>query len=73
MTDVREQNRAALDAVRIRRDALFDSILDLEGTLGARASDRVTAWAAGVMICSSSFLPAAPPTVFRKSSIAFTR
>ncbi len=48
MTDVREQNRAALDAVRVRRDTLFDSILDLEAALAAPASDRVAAWAADV-------------------------
>ena len=48
MIDVREQNRAALDAVRVRRDLLFETILELESALGAPASDRVAAWATEV-------------------------
>jgi hypothetical protein len=45
MTDVREQNRAALAAVRVRRDALMDAILDLEQSLAAPATERTRAWA----------------------------
>jgi hypothetical protein len=48
MPDVREQNRAALAAVRIRRDALLDAVLDFERALAAPASDRVALWAADV-------------------------
>jgi hypothetical protein len=48
MPDIREQNRAALAAVRVRRDALLDAILELEQTLAAPATDRVRAWAADV-------------------------
>ena len=48
MPDVREQNRAALAAVRIRRDALLDAVLDFEQALAAPASDRAALWAADV-------------------------
>jgi len=48
MSDVRDQNRAALAAVRVRRDALLDVILDLEQSLAAPATERARAWAANV-------------------------
>jgi hypothetical protein len=48
MADVREQNRAALAAIRVRRDALLDAILDLEQALAAPATERVAAWAEDV-------------------------
>jgi hypothetical protein len=50
MPDIREQNRAALDAVRVRRDALLDAILELEQALAAPATDRVRAWTADVSL-----------------------
>jgi hypothetical protein len=48
MSDVREQNRAALAAVRVRRDTLLDAILELEQALAAPATDRARAWASDV-------------------------
>jgi hypothetical protein len=48
MPDIREQNRAALAAVRIRRDTLFDAVLELEQALAAPATDRARAWATEV-------------------------
>ena len=48
MPSIREQNRTTLDALRIRRDALLDAILDLEQTVAAPATDRVVKWAADV-------------------------
>jgi hypothetical protein len=48
MADIREQNRAALDAVRLRRDTLLDAILELEQSLAAPATDRARAWTTDV-------------------------
>jgi Hemerythrin HHE cation binding domain len=48
MPDIREQNRAALDAIRVRRDALLDAILELEQSLAAPATDRLRAWTTDV-------------------------
>jgi hypothetical protein len=46
--DVREQNRAVLDAVRIRRDDLYESILGLERALAIPAGDAPDAWGAAL-------------------------
>lgn len=43
--DIREQNRAVLDAVRIRRDDLYEAILGLERALTVPAGDAPDAWA----------------------------
>jgi hemerythrin HHE cation binding domain-containing protein len=48
MPDIREQNRAALAAVRVRRDALLDAILELEQALASPATERAPAWASEV-------------------------
>jgi hypothetical protein len=48
MPDIREQNRQALAAIRVRRDTLLDSIMDLEQSLAAPSTARVRAWAADV-------------------------
>lgn len=48
MPDIREQNRAALAAIRVRRDSLLDAILDLEQSLAAPSTDRTRLWAADV-------------------------
>ena len=49
MTEQAEQvqasNRAQLDAVRIRRDRLYDAILTVERALAAPAGDDAPAWA----------------------------
>jgi hypothetical protein len=44
--DVQASNRAALAAVRIRRDALYEGILGLERVIGTPAGDAPDAWAA---------------------------
>jgi hypothetical protein len=44
--DVRERNREVLDAVRVRRDALYDAVLALERALAVPAGDAPEAWAA---------------------------
>lgn len=41
---IREENRAVLDAVRIRRDDLYEAILGLERALTVPAGDAPDAW-----------------------------
>ncbi|MEX2253999.1 MAG: hypothetical protein WEC34_01045 [Acidimicrobiia bacterium] len=48
MTDVQRRNREVLDAVRVRRDSLYDAVLELEGVLATPAGDDPGAWAAAV-------------------------
>jgi hypothetical protein len=48
MPDIREQNRQALAAVRVRRDTLLDSILEVEQALASPGTERTRAWAADV-------------------------
>ena len=45
MTDIRAQNRAVLDAVRVRRDRLYEAILGLEQALATPAGDHPKEWA----------------------------
>ena len=45
MTDIRAQNRAVLDAVRVRRDRLYEAILGLEKALATPAGDHPKEWA----------------------------
>lgn len=44
MTGVQEQNREVLDAVRVRRDALYDTVITLERALAAPTSGRLDVW-----------------------------
>ena len=44
MSDVQEQNREVLDAVRVRRDALYDVVIALERALAAPTSGRLDDW-----------------------------
>jgi hypothetical protein len=44
--DVQERNREVLDAVRVRRDALYDSLMALEHALASPTSGRPTEWCA---------------------------
>ena len=46
MSDVQEQNREVLDAVRVRRDALYDTVISLERALAAPTSGRLDDWCA---------------------------
>jgi hypothetical protein len=46
MNDVQEQNREVLDAVRVRRDALYDTVIALERALAAPTSGRLDDWCA---------------------------
>jgi hypothetical protein len=46
MSDVQDRNRAVLDAVRVRRDALYDSVMLLEASLATPAGDRPGDWCA---------------------------
>ena len=48
MTEVQDRNREVLDALRIRRDRLYDAILDLERALSVPAGDHPREWAADV-------------------------
>ncbi len=48
MTDVQDRNREVLDAVRIRRDRLYEAVLDLERVLSVPAGDHPREWAADV-------------------------
>jgi hypothetical protein len=45
MSDIRAQNRAVLDAVRVRRDRLYEAILGLEKALATPAGDHPKEWA----------------------------
>jgi hypothetical protein len=45
MDTVQDRNRAVLDAVRIRRDDLYEAVLGLERALGVPAADAPEAWA----------------------------
>jgi hypothetical protein len=42
--DIQDRNRVVLDAVRVRRDALYDSVMALENALAAPTSGRPDAW-----------------------------
>jgi hypothetical protein len=44
VTEIQERNRAVLDAVRIRRDALYDAVLGLDHALGRPALGRIDGW-----------------------------
>ena len=44
--ELRERNRVVLDAVRIRRDDLYEAVLGLERALAVPAGDAPEAWAA---------------------------
>lgn len=44
MSGIQEHNREVLDQVRVRRDALYESILAVEGALSAPAGERVRDW-----------------------------
>ena len=48
MTEVQDRNREVLDALRIRRDRLYDAVLDLERALSVPAGDHPREWAADV-------------------------
>ena len=45
MTEVQDRNREVLDALRIRRDRLYDAVLDLERALSVPAGDHPREWA----------------------------
>jgi hypothetical protein len=45
---IQESNRALLDAVRIRRDRLYEAILAVERRLAAPAGDDAPGWAAAL-------------------------
>lgn len=44
--EVQARNREVLDAIRIRRDGLYDAVLAVERSLAAPAGDDPAAWAA---------------------------
>ncbi len=46
MDEVQERNRQVLDAVRIRRDSLYDGVLALERALAAPTGGRPDDWCA---------------------------
>jgi hypothetical protein len=46
--DVQARNRVVLDAIRIRRDRLYDAILAVERALAAPAGDHPAGWAAAL-------------------------
>lgn len=46
MSDIHERNRDALDAVRIRRERLYEAVLDVERALSTPAADAPERWAA---------------------------
>jgi len=48
VSDVQDRNREVLAAVRVRRDDLYDSVLELERTLAIPAGDHPREWAADV-------------------------
>jgi len=48
MTDVQGRNRELLAAVRVRRDRLYEGVLDLERVLAVPAGDHPAEWAADV-------------------------
>jgi hypothetical protein len=48
MSDVQDRNREVLAALRIRRDRLYDAVLDLERALSVPAGDHPREWAADV-------------------------
>jgi hypothetical protein len=48
VTDVQEQNRQVLAAVRVRRDRLYDAILELERGLAVPAGEHPREWAADI-------------------------
>jgi len=48
VTEVQDRNREVLAAVRIRRDHLYDAIIDLERALAMPASGRPESWAEAV-------------------------
>ena len=50
MTDVQDRNRELLAAVRVRRDRLYEGILDLERALGVPAGDHPQEWATDVAV-----------------------
>jgi hypothetical protein len=44
--DVQERNREVLDAVRVRRDAMYDTVMALERALASPTSGRPDDWCA---------------------------
>jgi hypothetical protein len=48
VTEVQDRNRQLLAAVRVRRDRLYEGVLDLERALGVPAGDHPQEWAADV-------------------------
>jgi hypothetical protein len=48
MTETQDRNREVLDALRVRRDRLYDAVLDLERALSVPAGDHPREWAADV-------------------------
>lgn len=48
MTEVQDRNREVLAALRVRRDRLYDAVLDLERALSVPAGDHPREWAADV-------------------------
>lgn len=46
--DVRRENRQVLDAVRVRRDALYESVMLLEQALAAPTTGRPADWCAAL-------------------------
>ena len=44
MDDVQQRNRDVLDAVRVRRDALYDTVMALERALASPTSGRPADW-----------------------------
>jgi hypothetical protein len=48
MTEVQDRNREVLAAVRVRRDDLYDSLLELERALAVPAGDHAREWAGDV-------------------------
>ena len=48
MTDVQDRNREVLAAVRVRRDRLYEGVIDLERALGVPAGDHPEEWSADV-------------------------
>jgi hypothetical protein len=46
--EIQARNRAVLDAIRIRRDRLYDAVLAVERALAAPAGDDPARWAASL-------------------------
>jgi hypothetical protein len=48
VTDVQDRNREVLAAVRVRRDRLYEGVIDLERALGVPAGDHPEEWSSDV-------------------------